>query len=138
MKEIGISVVIALIIGFVSGPALAEKDLVETISRDCKGEIARYCGSVSPGRSRVLACLYAYIDKLTSHCGLALIDSSSELDRTIANLAVAAKGCGDDLRTYCSRERPGEGRLLGCLDRNKDKVSALCKEALKAGGLNEF
>jgi hypothetical protein len=138
MKRIGISVVIVVLIGFLSGSAVAQQDLVETISRDCKEEIARYCGSVSPGRSRILACLYAYTDKLTSGCGLALIDSSSELDRTIANLALVAKGCRNDLRAYCSMVRPGEGRLLGCLNRNKDNVTAQCKEALKAGGLNEF
>lgn len=138
MKRIGSSVVIVVLIGFLSGPAVAGKDLVETISRDCKGEIARYCGSVSPGRSRTLACLYAYSDKLTAVCGLALVDGAPELDRSIANLALVAKGCGNDLRAYCSKEKPGEGRLLACLNSNRDRVSAQCKEALKAGGLNDF
>jgi len=138
MKRIGISVVIVVLVGFLSGPASAQRDLVETITRDCRGEIARYCGSVSPGRSRMLACLYAYSDKLTAACGFALIDGAPELDRSIANLALAAKGCGDDLRAYCSRVSPGEGRLLDCLNKNGDKVSAQCKEALKAGGLKDF
>jgi hypothetical protein len=138
MKRFGIIVVIAAVIVFLSGTAVAERDLVEAISKDCGGEIARYCGSVSPGRSRMLACLYAHSDKLTAACGLALIDGAPELDRTIANLSLVAKGCGNDLRAYCSKVRPGEGRMLDCLNSNGDRVSGQCKEALKAGGLNEF
>ncbi len=138
MKRIGISVVIGVLVGSFSGTAIAEKDLVETITRDCKGEIGRYCTSVSPGRSRMLACLYAYSDKLTAACGLALLDGAPELDRSIANLALAAKGCGNDIRAYCSTVRPGEGRLLNCLDINGNKLSAQCKEALKSGGLKDF
>ncbi len=138
MKRFGIIVIIAAVVVFLSGTAVAEKDLVETISRDCRGEIARYCGSISPGRSRMLACLYAHSDKLTAVCGLALIDGAPELDRTIANLSLVAKGCGNDLRSYCSKVSPGEGRLLDCLNRNGDRVSGQCKDALKAGGLNEF
>ena len=138
MKCVGISLVTLVIIGLFSGPAVAQRDLVETITRDCRGEIARYCGSVSPGRSRMLACLYAYSDMLTAACGFALIDGAPELDHSIANLALAAKGCGDDLRAFCSSVRPGEGRLLDCLNKNDDKVSARCKEELKAGGLKDF
>ncbi len=139
MKRIGSNiVVIVVLIGFLSSPAVAQKDLLETISRDCKGEIVRYCQNVSPGRSRILACLYAYSDKLTAACGSALMDGAPEPDRTIANLALAAKECRHDLKAYCSAVSPGESRLLGCLNQLKDQVSAQCKEALKAGGLNEF
>jgi Golgi apparatus protein 1 len=138
MKRPGIFAVVVVLVGFFSAGASAQQDLVETISRDCKSEIARFCGSVSPGRSRVIACLYANIDKLTSDCGFALIDAAPELDSTVAKLALVAKGCGNDLRAFCPRVRPGEGRLLGCLSSNKDTISFQCREALKAGGLNEF
>ncbi len=138
MKRIGTSVMILALIGLFSGTAVAERDLVETITRDCKVEIARFCQSVSPGRSRMLACLYAYSDKLTAACSFALIDGADQLDRSVANLALVAKGCGGDLRAFCSTVKPGEGRLLNCLDINKNKVSPQCKEALKSGGLKEF
>src|SRR5512135_2444329 len=127
MKCVGISLVTVVIIGLFSGPAVAQRDLVETITRDCRGEIARYCGSVSPGRSRMLACLYAYSDKLTAACGFALIDGADQLDRSVANLALVAKGCGRDLRAFCSTVKPGEGRMLNCLDINKNKLSPQCK-----------
>lgn len=139
MERIRIGGIVVVLIVLLSGPAGAgQKDLVETISRDCSREIALYCINVSPGRSRVLACLYAHSNKLSATCGFALIDGVPELDRSITNLALVTEGCGQDLRAYCSTVRPGEGRLLGCLENNKEKVSAGCKEALKAGGLNDF
>ena len=140
MKRIGIGIGVAVVVlaGFLSRPAVAAQDLVEAISRDCKNEIARYCGNVSPGRSRLLSCLYAHNDKLSAACGFAVLDGTDELDRTIANLAGVVKGCGADLKAYCSQVRPGEHRLADCLNGNKNKISAGCKEALKSGGMNEF
>lgn len=138
MKHIGIIIVSTFLISFISGPASAQQDLVETITRDCKGEILRYCVSVSPGQSRLLACLYAHSDKLSSSCGYALIDGSPQLARTITNLTFAANECRDELKAYCSTIRPGAGRLLNCLEENKEKISERCREALKAGGFKEF
>ncbi len=138
MKPTVITVVMSLLIGLLSGQAIAQGDLVETISKECKWEITRFCGDVSPGRSRMLACLYAHSDKLEAPCGLALIDAAPELDQAIAKLAMVATQCGADLRAYCSRVSPGEGRMVDCLNKNGARVSERCKGALKAGGLNKF
>jgi hypothetical protein len=138
MKRTVISIIVVVLASFLSGEAIAQQDLVETISRNCRGEIARFCGEVSPGRSRMLACLYAYSDKLDAACGLALVDAAPELDRTIAKVAAIAKACRSDLRAYCSKVSPGEGRLKDCMDKNGDKVSDQCKESLATGGLNRF
>jgi hypothetical protein len=138
MKRTVISIIVVVLASFFSGEAIAQQDFVETISRDCRGEIARFCGEVSPGRSRILACLYAHSDKLDAPCGLALVDAAPELDRTIAKVAAIAKACKSDLRAYCSKVSPGEGRLKACLDKNGDKVSDQCKQAIATGGLNRF
>ena len=83
----------------------------------------------------MLACLYAHSDKLTNRCQYSLYDAASQLQRAIEALAYAANECRDDIRTYCSDIKPGEGRLFQCLNKNKDKVSARCNEAQKDIGL---
>jgi hypothetical protein len=50
----------------------AQQSLVETVANGCKNEIETYCNDVTPGEGRVLACLYAYSDKLSSTCEYAL------------------------------------------------------------------
>ena len=41
-----------------------------------------------------------------------------------------AKGCEQELKTYCSQVTPGEGRVLACLYAHGDKLSGRCEYAL--------
>ena len=66
-----------------------------------------------------------------------LYDSIGQLDRTLTNLSYAIGECRDDLRSYCSDAKPGEGRLLDCLSNNEAKISNRCSNALKDTGLKK-
>jgi len=96
--------------------------------------LATYCKDVTPGGGRIIACLYAFQDKLTPRCEYALFDSVSQLDRTLTNLSYVVGECRDELKTLCADIKPGEGRLLDCLDKNETKVSNRCSLALKEAG----
>ncbi len=111
------------------------KGPAEIIADGCKTELETYCKDVTLGEGRGLACLYAYEDKLSSRCEYALYDGIARLELIVNALAYAAGECRDDLKAYCSDTVPGEGRILKCLDKNKDKVSARCKQAQKDVGL---
>ena len=101
----------------------------ETVANGCKTEIDSYCKDVTQGEGLVLACLHAYIDKLSSRCLYALYDAVSQLQRAVKALPYVANECRDDIKTYCSDIETGDWRILWCLDRNKDKVSDRCKDA---------
>jgi len=107
---------------------------LDTFSEGCQKELTTFCKAVTPGEGRVLACLYAFQDKLSPGCEFALYDSVSQLERTVNTLGYVAAECHDDLKTNCSGVKPGEGRLLDCLDKNQEQVSARCKEAVKEAG----
>jgi len=126
-------------------PAIAADDplvkgvqgALDTFSKGCQQELTTYCKDVTPGDGRVIACLYAFQDKLTPRCEYALYDSVSQLDKTLSTLAYAISECRDDLKSNCSDVKPGEGRLLDCLSKNEAKVSARCNDALKDVGLKK-
>lgn len=122
-----------LLMGFTI--ANAGQNLVETVANGCKMEIEKYCGQVTPGEGRVLACLYAHEDKLSSKCEYALYDAAVRLERAVAALSYVANECDEDLEKYCRSIAPGEGRLLDCLEKHDKKVSGRCKQALKDVGL---
>jgi len=122
---------------FFAGSALAQEGLVQTVTDGCKKEITTYCKGVAPGEGRVLACLYAYGDKLSSRCEYALYDASVQLERVINALSYVANECRNDLKTYCSAVDPGEGRLLDCLQKNKAKISGRCTQAIKDVGMKK-
>ena len=115
--------------------AVAEENLVQSVTDGCKVELEKYCKEVTPGDGRVLACLYAYGDKLSAKCEYALYDAAAQLERAVAALSYVANECNEDLDKYCSAIAPGEGRLLKCLEKKSKQLTKRCKQALKDVGL---
>jgi len=135
MQNARLLVTILCVLAVCAGCATAPtKGPVETIAEGCKMEIDTHCKNVTQGELRVLACLYAYSDRISSRCDYALYDAASQLERAINALSYTASECRDDLKAYCSDIKPGEGRLFQCLDRNKSKVSSRCNQALQDVG----
>jgi len=136
LKTMGVLVVLGVLV--LSGVAAAEeKGIVETFTEGCKTELETYCKGVQPGEGRLLACLYANSDKLSGRCEYAVYDAASQLERALTALTYVANECRDDLKANCANIKPGEGRLLTCLDKNAAKVSGRCKQALKDVGLKK-
>ena len=135
MKRFGIGVLVLGAVLLVVNPVRAQQTLLETVANGCKEELQKYCSNVTPGEGRLLACLYAYQDKLSGRCEYALYDAASKLERAVAALSYAVNECSSDLKQYCGKVAAGEGRLLQCLEKNDPKVSNRCKQALKDVGL---
>jgi hypothetical protein len=110
---------------------------VESVTKGCKKELETYCKDVTPGEGRVLACLYAYEDKLSGQCEYALYDAAAQLERALTALTYVANECRDDLQKFCSGIQPGGGRLMACMDKNEKQVSGRCKQAMKDVGLKK-
>jgi len=129
-------VLIALgIISLLFTNAAADENLVQSVTEGCKVELEKYCGNVTPGKGRILACLYAYGDKLSPKCEYALYDAAAQLERAVAALSYVANECDEDLDKYCGAVAPGEGRLLDCLYKKDKQLTNRCKRALKDVGL---
>jgi len=135
MKRMMILFVALAILPLLVTAATAQEGVVETVANGCKVEIEKYCTQVTPGEGRVLACLYAYGDKLSAKCEFALYDAAVQLERAVAALTYVANECDADLDKYCGAIAPGEGRLLDCLEKYDKQVSKRCKNAIKDVGL---
>jgi hypothetical protein len=128
--------VIGMVLVF-SGVVSAQQALIDSVVKGCDKELKTYCKDVTPGEGRGLACLYAFSDKLTPKCEYALYDAAAQLERAINALAYAVNECRDDLTKFCSDIKPGQGRLLQCIEKNDAKVTTRCKQALKDTGLKK-
>jgi hypothetical protein len=127
-------VILLVVVGmfFVSfSTAWAMDDLLESVAKGCENELTSYCSNVTSGEGRILACLYAYSDKLTGQCEYALYDAAVQLERAVAALSFVANECDADLEKFCSEVAVGEGHLLKCLDENSSKITTRCAKALK-------
>jgi hypothetical protein len=135
MKRLMILFVALAILPLLVTAATAQEGVIETVANGCKVELEKYCAQVTPGEGRVLACLYAYGDKLSAKCEFALYDAAVQLERAVAALTYVANECDADLDKYCGAIAPGEGRLLDCLEKYDKQVSKRCKNAIKDVGL---
>jgi hypothetical protein len=129
-KRVVLLAVVAMFFVSVSS-AWAAEGVIETVAKGCEKELTSYCKDVTPGEGRILACLYAHSDKLTGQCEYALYDAAVQLERFVAALSYIANECDADLEKFCAEVAVGEGRLLNCLDKNAEKISARCTQALK-------
>lgn len=135
MKHFGMGLLALGAVLFLVNPLMAQESLIETVANGCKVELEKYCSNVTPGEGRVLACLYAYGDKLSGRCEYALYDAASQLERAVAALSYVVNECSSDLKQYCAGVAAGEGRLLQCLQKNDAQVSQRCKQARKDVGM---
>ena len=132
MRKLIVGVAVFICVMFLGGSAIAqEKGPVEKVLEGCAKEFETYCNNVTPGEGRLVACLYAYSDKLSPRCEYALYDAASQLERALTALSYLANECRDDLKKYCSDVKPGEGRLIDCIAKKKDAISDRCKNAFK-------
>jgi hypothetical protein len=133
-KLIAFSMVVgALLVG---GNARAEEQpLGDKVKKACAKELSTFCKGVPQGEGRILACFYAFEDKLSDACVYALYDAAAQLEQAVAAVKYAAGQCKDDLQKFCADVKPGQGRGLACLHKHDKDVSQPCKDALAQTGL---
>ena len=90
---------------------------------------------MTPGEGRLLACLYAFEDKLSPRCDYALYDAATQLDQAVTALAHGATECKSDIEKHCAAVKTGEGRVIECLKKQEDKLTTRCRQAMKDIGL---
>lgn len=131
--------VLLLVLGVVMAGKVSAKEntmdkklntMVKTAVKGCEVELKTYCADVTPGEGRMLACIYAHNDKLSGRCEYALYDAASQLEAMLAGLQHVVGECGDDLQKYCGDVKPGEGRIIDCMKKNKKKLSKKCTQAV--------
>ncbi len=129
MKSIKTTLVAFVLMLAVSTTASAG-DVINTIEVGCKAEIETFCSQVTPGEGRMLACFFAHEDKLSGQCQYAMYNAAAQLEQAAVALNYVASQCENDIMTHCAEVQLGEGRVLDCLDANKESVSEACQEAV--------
>jgi Cysteine rich repeat len=103
----------------------------------CNSELVQYCAEVTPGEGQLLACLYAYGDKLSGPCEFALYDAAVRLERAIDAIpyVASASECRAELETHCADVEAGEGRVAQCLKDHASELSPGYNQALTDVGV---
>jgi len=131
MKKVLLLVVITLLSLSPAAFATEQQGPLETFAKGCEHELKTYCSDVHPGEGRLLACLYAHNDQISGRCEYAIYDASAQLEQAVAAIVYVASECEEDLVKFCADVEVGEGRIIKCMEKNKDKMSQRCKQAVE-------
>jgi cysteine rich repeat protein len=94
--------------------------VVKEVGEVCADDIQSLCADVKPGGGEVLRCLNASYFSLTPGC--------QEVVRGAREKAAEfQKACGKDAKKLCKGIRPGQGRVLACLESRKAELSPACQ-----------
>ncbi len=146
MKSIKILSVFVITTLFMSNLVLAEEQPLReklskgqlTLSADVKGcdkDAEKFCKGLELGSEKGFMCMMAYEDMLSKQCKRGIAEAALAVRQGIEAINYSIKACEDDADKFCLKVQPGEGRLVGCLKKNKSKVSKACVSALQETGL---
>jgi len=104
--------------------AVALVPVVAWSALPCEADIAKFCSDVPLGGGRIQACLQKHEKQLSADCKARHKDLEQEIGR-------AAASCRYDIMRFCSDVSPGQGRVAGCLQDNRDDLSPVCRTQLQ-------
>ncbi len=104
----------------------AQESVAEMVLKGCKKELVSYCSTVTPGRGRIAACLFAHNDKLSEQCEGMLEVGLVQLSLILSTVSYVVEQCYRDIDKHCENVVIGGGRLHKCLSQNRDKLEKNC------------
>lgn len=113
-----------------AGQASAQESLMQYVAEACEQDIKQYCSTVTPGQGRLLHCAAAHEDKLSGQCNYALYQAATLLEQLTVAINYVAESCETEIETLCRDVQAGEGRILMCLENNKEQLGQGCTQAL--------
>jgi hypothetical protein len=109
----------------------AQETLVDMIRNNCKTELADFCGKVTPGRGRIVACLYAHSDHLAEQCSLAIEIGVVHLNLILSAVSYVVDQCNMDLDKFCGDLEIGSNKMYQCMSKNRADLEPACKAAFE-------
>ena len=94
------------------------------IGAACSGTVWQYCQGVSGGQGRLLACVSARWDELSSTCRDAVGTANEKIQRF-------QTACSDDAARLCPGVQAGGGKIFACLKLYEGGVSSACRAAMR-------
>lgn len=118
--------------------AAADEKLLARAVKSCESDITAFCRHVKMGEGRLLGCLLANDDKISSQCGMALNEFTLNIEEVRAQADAVVRACEADRETFCPTEHWGQGGVVRCLLRQSRVVegaSTGCRYALEKHGI---
>ena len=109
----------------------SQEQRMQALREGCQQDLRRYCNDVTPGRMRLLACIYAHQDKLSANCLQSIYNNAPNIERGLLSMTQIGAACQADIQSRCANVVPGGGGIVDCLRGAESQVSPACRQALQ-------
>ena len=106
------------------------KGAVEKIETACGEDAKSYCGNVTRAQGKLLLCMMAHEDKISTKCDYALYSASRNLEQKLNQIAEVADACWNDIETHCANPAEGPRQVRQCLTDKAASLSSECRTAV--------
>ncbi len=106
------------------------KDAAEKIETACGEDAKSYCDNVTRTQGKLLLCMMAHEDKISTKCDFALYSASRNLDQKLNQVAEVADACWSDIETHCANPPEGPRQVRQCLTDKAASLSFECRIAV--------
>ena len=96
----------------------------------CLADVTKFCGLVNPGEGRLILCMMAHEDQVSTKCEFAVYDAARNLERAVDRIEQTAEACWPDIEKQCANIEAGGGRIAQCLVAKKASLSQPCATAI--------
>ena len=139
LAKLGLLPLLAILsVGSVSAQTDLGKTILEKLTAKvtrlesaCAEDIQKYCSTVTPGEGRMIYCMEAHEDKISTRCAFELGEAGTSVQTAADALKDAVIACKAEISGVCGKILPGQGRIAACLLANKSTASSGCADALK-------
>jgi hypothetical protein len=101
---------------------------IQKLQSACRTEMASFCSSVTPGEGRLILCMQAHEDKISNQCGMALFETSRNIEAAANRVEKMANACWGDIQRLCT-----DGGSIGqCVMANRASLSPPCQAVVAA------
>jgi hypothetical protein len=101
---------------------------IQKLQAACRTEMANFCGSVTPGEGRLILCMQAHEDKISNQCGMALFETTRNIEQAANRVEKMANACWGDIQRLCT-----DGGSIGqCVLANRASLSPPCQAVVAA------
>lgn len=90
----------------------------------CGDEIEKFCSHVTPGKLSMAGCLNDNREKLSKEC-------LAKVDKAMVKIEESRKICGPDINRFCAEVKPGEGRIVKCLNAKISELTPDCRKQVE-------
>ena len=90
----------------------------------CLADVKQFCAEVPVGGGRIQACLKEHDAQISEAC-------RTRVDALMKEAGLAYAACRWDIGYFCSNVAPGGGRIISCLEDNKEHLSPSCASMLQ-------